>query len=194
MGRSVVPLCPVRTRPQDSFCLRPFAGGKRPAPGAQSAAASSDSDAKKAKVLPSYILTAAMKVSDQQPLPWELAIYCVLLLLQVDSQSGKRRRADASEQGATDELEAVVFSESVLLRAPGLGGLGSRAGPASLGSSAACRLAAPKRIDRAARPGGAAASWPGATSGAGAGRADGRLPRPGLLDPVEPSVGSIARA
>ena len=65
---------------------------------------------------PSYVFTAAMKVSDEQPLPWELVIYCVLLLLQVESQSGKKRRADASEQPAREELEKVSFSESVLSR------------------------------------------------------------------------------
>ena len=117
LDRNVVPLCTARTRPQDLFCLIPCAGGKRHAPGP----GSSSSNAKKPKVQPSYVFTAAMKVSDEQPLPWELVIYCVLLLLQVESQSGKKRRADASEQGATDELENVVFSESVLSRAPGLG-------------------------------------------------------------------------
>ena len=38
-------------------------------------------------MLPFYIFTAAMKPTDEEPLPWELVIYCVLLLLQVKSQS-----------------------------------------------------------------------------------------------------------
>ena len=67
--------------------MRLSAGGKRHASGAQYAADSSATDAKKAKVLPSDIFSAAMKPTDEEPLPWELVIYCVLLLLQVKSQS-----------------------------------------------------------------------------------------------------------
>jgi len=172
----VVPLCTVRSRPQDLLCLRPCAGDKRPAPGAQSSLGSSDSDAKKAKGLPPYVFTAAMRVSDEQPLPWELVIYCVLLLLQVESQSGKKRRADASEQPAREELEKVSFLESVLSRVPGLGGLGL--GWGLLGRVVERRWGQAPRVglwrnqgsNRASRRGGPTASRPGAASRAGAGR------------------------
>ena len=69
LERNVVPLCTARTRPQDLFCLCPCAGGKRHAPGAQSSAGSSASDAKKAKVMPSYVFTSAMKPTDEFAAP-----------------------------------------------------------------------------------------------------------------------------
>ena len=51
------------------FACGRAAGGKRHAPGAQSSAGSSASDAKKAKVMPSYVFTSAMKPTDEFAAP-----------------------------------------------------------------------------------------------------------------------------
>ena len=128
-------LCPSRL----------LAGGKRSAQDDQLTTSSTSSAPKKAKVQAVYPFPDVMKPTDESPLPWELALYAILFILQSDAASGKKRRADGGERSAADELAGMLLSESVqrwLGRWVGWEGWAGAVGSsprASLGSSTARR-------------------------------------------------------
>ena len=92
-----------------------------------------------------YPFPDVMKPTDESPLPWELALYAILFILQSDAASGKKRRADGGERSAADELAGMLLSKSVqrwLGRWVGWEGWAGAVGSsprASLGSSTARR-------------------------------------------------------
>ena len=97
-----------------------MAGTKRPAD-AEGDEGGSSSSHKLSKVESAFSFFSVMKPTDESPLPWELALYAILLILQSDAHSGKKRRADGGQQSAEDELTGMAFSESVQ-RWTGVGG------------------------------------------------------------------------